>query len=295
MATLTCTNCGQRGSDTDAFCTRCGMPRGGGRPAVPQASAAGGGGPRSGSNTLAWVAVAAAVLFGGVFVVGILAAIAIPKFSSVSKSAKQAEAAPILAYIQQLQTHHAVANGRYAPDLSGLTGYTDPEARYFAFSVSRAELNDLCIEAQPDGEGERAGLRATSMDGNGTHFGDAGCTGAALDRSGKPVEDISDSEASPTLKRLHVLETQFRKEEGRYALDLAELRGADSMDNRFFTFAVTRATDRELCVEARLTPAGRAAGLTESSMDHTGAHYLGLGCSGVRTRTSAPDEAVNAK
>lgn len=298
MATLTCINCGQRGSDTDAFCTRCGMPRGGGRPVVPHASAGGGGG--SGSRTLGWVAVAAAVLFGGVFVVGILAAIAIPKFANVSKAAKEAEAAPYLEQIRTLQESYHQEHGRYTANLEDpqspgfLAGYPDVPAKYYVFSVSRADADALCIEAHPSGEGREAGLFPTSMDAAGTQYRGPNCVDIPEQGWDVTAEDVANTEARPTLERVHTLQAQFRKSHGRYTRDLAELPGGDSVGTTFFTFAVTRATSRELCVDARLTPVGRSAGLAESSIDHRGTRYLGTGCSGTRLTSGGPkgDEAA---
>jgi prepilin-type N-terminal cleavage/methylation domain-containing protein len=72
-----------------------------------------------------------------VVIIGILAAIAIPKFQSVSKNAKQAEAAPILKQICTLAATYAQENGANATGLSGgattleSSGWADPSAKYF--------------------------------------------------------------------------------------------------------------------------------------------------------------------
>ncbi len=68
-----------------------------------------------------------------VVIIGILAAIAIPKFQSVSKNAKQAEAAPILKQICTLAATHQQENGTNAANIGALAaaGWTDPSAKYF--------------------------------------------------------------------------------------------------------------------------------------------------------------------
>jgi prepilin-type N-terminal cleavage/methylation domain-containing protein len=55
-----------------------------------------------------------------VVIIGILAAIAIPKFSQVSKSAKEAEAGPILKQICTLAATYQERRDVVAPDLAAL-------------------------------------------------------------------------------------------------------------------------------------------------------------------------------
>ncbi len=74
-----------------------------------------------------------------VVIIGILAAIAIPKFSNVSKSAKQAEAAPILKQICVLaQTfkdkNNADAGSLGALSVVGWDAATQAGAQYFDFT-----------------------------------------------------------------------------------------------------------------------------------------------------------------
>ena len=84
-----------------------------------------------------------------VVIIGILAAIAIPKFQSVSKNAKQAEAAPILKQICTLAATHQQENGTNAANLGALAaaGWTDPSARIPASLM----LNDLSPSAASKG------------------------------------------------------------------------------------------------------------------------------------------------
>jgi prepilin-type N-terminal cleavage/methylation domain-containing protein len=68
-----------------------------------------------------------------VVIIGILAAIAIPKFNSVSRNAKQAEAGPVLKQICTLAASFQQENSANAGDLTalGTSGWSDPAAKYF--------------------------------------------------------------------------------------------------------------------------------------------------------------------
>jgi prepilin-type N-terminal cleavage/methylation domain-containing protein len=70
-----------------------------------------------------------------VVIIGILAAIAIPRFTSVSAIAKQAEAAPVLKQMCTLAEAVNLRTGNWPPDLDALTGWTPPTARYFDFGI----------------------------------------------------------------------------------------------------------------------------------------------------------------
>ncbi len=77
-----------------------------------------------------------------VVIIGILAAIAIPKFANVSRSAKQSEAEPTLKQIATLQQSNYQKLDSYvgttaAADMATkLPGFEDPKATYFTFSFS---------------------------------------------------------------------------------------------------------------------------------------------------------------
>ncbi len=93
-----------------------------------------------------------------VVIIGILAAIAIPKFSNVSKSAKQSEAEPTLKQIASLQQSYFQKNDTYQPDITKLTGFEDPQATYFDFSVKSASATAMCAQATLKQKGTDAGL-----------------------------------------------------------------------------------------------------------------------------------------
>ena len=98
-----------------------------------------------------------------VVIIGILAAIAIPKFSSVSKGAKEAEAPPVLKQIRSLQASYYQKNDAYAPDLTTLTGWQDPNAKYYTFTTDNAG----CALGSPNTAGTAAGVVAQSLKQDG--------------------------------------------------------------------------------------------------------------------------------
>ncbi|HEY7769442.1 type IV pilin protein, partial [Longimicrobium sp.] len=73
-----------------------------------------------------------------VVIIGILAAIAIPKFNAVSKNAKQAEAAPVLKQMCTLALTYKDQEGTDASTIAHLekVGYTAPTAKYFTFEFA---------------------------------------------------------------------------------------------------------------------------------------------------------------
>jgi len=70
-----------------------------------------------------------------VVIIGILAAIAIPKFSSVSQSAKEAEAPGVLKQMRSLALSYYQQNDAWATSLTNLTGWASPSAKYYTFNI----------------------------------------------------------------------------------------------------------------------------------------------------------------
>jgi type IV pilus assembly protein PilE len=72
-----------------------------------------------------------------VVIIGILAAVAIPKFSAVSKRVKEAEAQPILKQLHTLQERHQQKTGEYASDGSELEGgaVNMADGKYYGFQL----------------------------------------------------------------------------------------------------------------------------------------------------------------
>jgi type IV pilus assembly protein PilE len=72
-----------------------------------------------------------------VVIIGILAAIAIPKFNQVSQSAKEAEAGGVLKQIYALQDRYRQRYDAYADRFQDLEGSADPvgSAKYYDFFI----------------------------------------------------------------------------------------------------------------------------------------------------------------
>ena len=66
-----------------------------------------------------------------VVIIGILAAIAIPKFTQVSNGAKQAEAEPILKQICSLAESEKLKTNAWPAAIANIAGWEDPGAKYF--------------------------------------------------------------------------------------------------------------------------------------------------------------------
>ena len=121
-----------------------------------------------------------------VVIIGILAAIAIPRFSNVSKSAKESEAPPILKQIRNLELAYFQRYDQYQ-DLANLPGWADPNAKYYTFSVNINGTTDACILASRNTAGQNAKLDGFAMSvatGYIYKFDDAdptGCTGTRVD------------------------------------------------------------------------------------------------------------------
>jgi prepilin-type N-terminal cleavage/methylation domain-containing protein len=108
-----------------------------------------------------------------VVIIGILAAIAIPKFTAVSKSAKEAEAPGVLKQIRSLALSYYQKNDAYASDINSLEGWSDPQAKYYTFTYS-----GTCAVATAN---NTTVTQHQSMDiTNGYLYSGTGCTGTRL-------------------------------------------------------------------------------------------------------------------
>ena len=66
-----------------------------------------------------------------VVIIGILAAIAIPRFTAVSDQAKQAEAGPILKQMCSLAEAEFLKSNAWPASAAAIPGWTDPGAKHF--------------------------------------------------------------------------------------------------------------------------------------------------------------------
>jgi type IV pilus assembly protein PilE len=111
-----------------------------------------------------------------VVIIGILAAIAIPKFGEVSRKAKQAEAGPLLKQVVTLQERYKAALGSYTGNITDLEGGAGlPTAgKYYNLSVTSTGT-EFCAIASPNALGSTNNLSPFSMDENGTLTTGGGC------------------------------------------------------------------------------------------------------------------------
>ena len=99
-----------------------------------------------------------------VVIIGILAAIAIPKFAQVSKGAKEAEAESILKQIHSLQESNKQKNDVFAATVATLPGWDNPNAKYYTFEINAgANATTYCAQATPNGAGSAANLQTFSI------------------------------------------------------------------------------------------------------------------------------------
>ncbi|MDB4950365.1 MAG: ral secretion pathway protein [Gemmatimonadetes bacterium] len=111
-----------------------------------------------------------------VVIIGILAAIAIPKFSNVSKSAKEAEAASILNQVYTLEERYKQQKDVYTTDILQLEGGSEiePDAKYYTFSVT-SNASGFCAVASPTTAGDAAGVSPQSIDAYRQTFRTGSC------------------------------------------------------------------------------------------------------------------------
>jgi Tfp pilus assembly protein PilE len=166
MGLITCPGCGKQISDAAPACIHCGLPRG-------LASDLSGGVAVKRTGPWAIVLIVIAVGFAFVFVVGILAAIAIPRFAVVARAAKEAEAETVLKQVAGLEAGYHDQAGAYTSDLSRLQGYALIHPAFYSLSVSQASDSRLCIDALPRETSER--LVSQSIDQDGRIYKQAGC------------------------------------------------------------------------------------------------------------------------
>ncbi len=101
-----------------------------------------------------------------VVIIGILAAIALPKFGKVSNAAKEAEAEPVLKQVYTLQQRHRQKYDTYADQFAELEGAADPvhSAKYYEFKIA-GDFATFHTCATPKTVTE---LRSFQIDHNGT-------------------------------------------------------------------------------------------------------------------------------
>ena len=103
-----------------------------------------------------------------VVIIGILAAIAVPKFRAVSRNAKEAEAAPMLKQLHTLQERYQQEHGTYATNIASLEGAAGnfSNGEYYSFSLGTADGTTYIACAEPIDPGH--GIRSFRVTQGGT-------------------------------------------------------------------------------------------------------------------------------
>lgn len=112
-----------------------------------------------------------------VVIIGILAAIAIPRFTAVSATAKQAEAGPVLKQMCTLAEAARLRGGQWPADTTaagGFLGWEDPRAKYFSFNYADGTAT---ATAGGGSLGIQTGLVSQQMDCDSKDITDVGAAG----------------------------------------------------------------------------------------------------------------------
>ncbi len=112
-----------------------------------------------------------------VVIVGVLAAIAIPKYQEVTRGGKEAEAQPLLRQIYTLEERYKAKEGTYSFDLAALEGgpTLSTSGKYFTYSVA-AHASGFCASGAPTALGIEAALDPQSLDAAGAFHESADCS-----------------------------------------------------------------------------------------------------------------------
>ena len=86
-----------------------------------------------------------------VVIIGILAAIAIPKFNNVSQSAKEAEADPVLKQLCSLAESQYLKNNRWPANQDSIPEWVEPQSDRYSFSAA----DSIASAAATSGAGVR--------------------------------------------------------------------------------------------------------------------------------------------
>lgn len=281
MALTHCPDCGAQVSESAVVCPQCGFPMR--RDLLAQtAGRGGGGGP--GSNTAGIVIGIVVAGFVGIFIIGILAALAIPRFSQASARAKEKEGEGILKTVYTLENAYYANYGEYSPTLEGLqvVGW-DPDfgnmLNFSSVEVAQADSSGLCAHVLPrEGKGVQPIRIITSGEiQRGFRCGE------------ERYEDTSDAlvMAIGLLQDVNSGVAAWRRDHGgRLPSTDAELAEAyPSADDPDFVLAMVPGAGDGFCVRIARRTAPHPPLL---SMDGNGVVWDGAACTGKNVRRLTP-------
>ncbi|HKP75418.1 MAG TPA: zinc-ribbon domain-containing protein [Longimicrobiaceae bacterium] len=275
MALIHCPDCGAQVSDSAVVCPQCGFPIR--RDVLARVTAGGTGSPGSSSSNKLGIILGVVVI--GFFVVvvvgGILAAIAIPRFTQASSRAKEQEGEGLLKLVYTLENTYYANNGVYAESFEELktVGWQEPDSlRYYTVEVASTGAGNLCINALP-----RPGttVRPIRIIDSGEIQPGLRC-GEANTFSG----DI-DGNALGVLRDVTSAVAAWRREHGRLPATQAELVEAypSAADDPDYRMGLTQGGSGDFCmfIAQRMPPTAQPL----FSLDGAGHVYRGNGCTGA--------------
>jgi len=276
MALVSCPDCGAQVSDTAIVCAQCGFPL---RRGALAAGTGRGGGASSPRNTAGIIIAVVAAGFFGIVVIGILAALAIPRFSGAVGRMKEMEGELLLKQAYTLETQYFSEHGVYAPSLEALksVGWRQVNPpNFYTVEVASADSSDFCLQALP--LPSAAGvppmrMRVGGLVERGVRCGElgGGTDGVAVD----PIPVLGDVSAGVAA---------WRREHKRLPATDAELAEAypSAVDDPDLAMGLTPMENGGLCVHIapRTTPPSPVA----YSLDGGGNVYEGDGCAGAPVR-----------
>ena len=270
MAPVKCPDCGAQVSANAIVCGQCGFPL---RPEVQARPARFSGDVSHGNNNGIVVAfVAAGILV--VLVLGIIAALAIPRFAAMAREAKEREGEELLKQAYAWESSYAASHGVYAPTLEALKsgGWQEPgHTRYYTLEIASASLSNFCVNAVPrPGTGVRPiRIRVLGEIDYGARCGHYGGDTTAVE-----------VDATVALRRVYGGIAGWQYEHRRMLATEAELAEAYPAAARDpdFSIGLTPLRYGGLCVHIapRTTPPSPAV----RSLDAGGNVYQGDGCGG---------------
>src|SRR5215218_455409 len=148
MALVSCPDCGAQVSDTAIVCVQCGFPL----RCDALAASTGRGGGSSPRNTAGIIMAVVVAGFFGIVVIGILAALAIPRFAGAAGRMKEMEGELLLKQAYMLENRYFSEHGEYAPSLEALKSVGWRQTRppnFYTIEVASADSSDVCLQALP--------------------------------------------------------------------------------------------------------------------------------------------------
>jgi type II secretory pathway pseudopilin PulG len=276
MALINCPDCGAQVSDSAVVCPQCGFPLR--RDALARATSGARGVPGSSSSNKLGLIIALAVggFFVLVFVIGILAALAIPRFTMASERAKEKEGEGLLKEAYTLENAYFANHGAYAKTFAELAtvGWETPaNLQHYTVEIASADSGALCVHALPR---EGSGVRPIRIVEDGTieHGLRCGETQGVsyLDAEGAALGVLGDVTTAVA---------HWRRDHGRLPATQAELVEAypSAADDPDYRMGLTQGGSGDFCmyIAPRMPPTAPPL----FSLDGDGKIHRGNGCSGA--------------